>query len=257
VPVLGHFPRERVQVIVVPIGARSEPVPWAHVLRGGGPAVEFFVDPNWPLEEFDADWTATHEFSHLLLPYVAYNDRWLSEGLASYYQNVLRARDGRLDEREAWQALHAGFRRGRKATRDETLRQATRAGRGATMRIYWAGAALALEADVRLRQATGGDLSLDEALRRFNECCVEAGGSWRALDLLAELERLTGLGVFRDLARDYPSMRSFPDLQPLYRELGLVAEDGLLRLGAGAEHTGLRRDIMQRPEAAPASLAGR
>lgn len=46
--------------------------------------------------ELSRDWTATHELSHMLLPYVASRDRWLSESLASYYQNVLRARDGRL-----------------------------------------------------------------------------------------------------------------------------------------------------------------
>ena len=65
------------------------------------------MDPDRPLDDLRTDWTATHEFSHLLLPYVSRRDRWLSEGLASYYQNVLRARDGRLSETDAWRKLDA------------------------------------------------------------------------------------------------------------------------------------------------------
>jgi hypothetical protein len=244
-PVLGRFPRDRVQVIVVPSGPRNEPVPWAHVLRGGGPAVEFFVDLDRPLAEFDRDWTATHEFSHLLLPYVAWNDRWLSEGLASYYQNVLRARDGRLTEREAWQALHEGFARGRAATGDDTLAAAARSGWGATMRVYWAGAALALEADVRLRDASRGTVNLDTALRRFNDCCVKPGGTWRAADLLGELERRTGLGVFEDLRRRYPRMRGFPRLESVYGMLGLRPQGGQIRLLGDVPAGSLRREIMR------------
>ena len=52
----------------------------------------------------------------MLMPYISSRDRWLSEGLASYYQNVLRARDGRLTDTQAWQLLYEGFQRGKKNT---------------------------------------------------------------------------------------------------------------------------------------------
>ncbi|MEM1412747.1 MAG: hypothetical protein AAGH19_10360, partial [Pseudomonadota bacterium] len=164
IPVFGEFPRTFSQVVVIPIGQRSEPVPWAHVMRGGGPAVHFYVDENRPLSEFDADWTATHEFSHLLMPYVSRKDRWLSEGAASYYQNVLRARDGRLSERSAWQKMYEGFQRGEKASRPETLIDAMDGGWGSVMRVYWSGAAMMLQADMALREQTNGAQSLDTAL---------------------------------------------------------------------------------------------
>lgn len=142
----------------------SEPVPWAHIMRGGGIAAEFYIDETRPISDFRSDWTATHELSHMLLPYVSSRDRWLSEGLASYYQNILRARDGRLTEEQAWQKLLSGFERGKRATRGGSLANATRSGRAATMRIYWNGAAIMLMADTRLRELTGGQQSIDTAL---------------------------------------------------------------------------------------------
>ena len=70
------------------------------------------VDTSHDLDAFLDSWTASHELSHLLLPYISRREAWLGEGFASYYQNVLRARAGMLSQREAWQKLHAGFERG-------------------------------------------------------------------------------------------------------------------------------------------------
>jgi hypothetical protein len=107
------------------------------VVRGGGLAAEFFVDETAPLQALQADWTASHELSHILLPYVSRSDRWLSEGLASYYQYILLARNGVIDERTAWQGMFDGFGRGRSGTRGGTLAEVTRQGWEHTMRVYW------------------------------------------------------------------------------------------------------------------------
>ena len=129
-----------------PCRPQREPVPWAHVLRGGGVAAEFYVDRTRSLDELRRDWTATHELSHMLLPYINRGDAWLSEGFASYYQNVLRARAGMLAPEQAWNKLYRGFQRGRDGTRGRTLAEASRSmGRDrAFMRVYWSGAAIAL-----------------------------------------------------------------------------------------------------------------
>ena len=44
-----------------------------------------------------------------LLPYVVSGEKWISEGFASYYQNVLLARRGVYSESEVWQRLHRAF----------------------------------------------------------------------------------------------------------------------------------------------------
>jgi hypothetical protein len=108
----GRFPVPTAQVLVIPGVRGDEPVPLAYVLRGGRPSAHFFINQRRPMEEFNLDWSVIHELSHLLLPYVQSEDAWLSEGTASYYQNVLRARAGIIDPHEAWKRMHGGFKRG-------------------------------------------------------------------------------------------------------------------------------------------------
>jgi predicted metalloprotease with PDZ domain len=242
--VYGQFPRDTPQILIVPIGNRGSAIPWAHVVRGGGVAVEFFVDQNRTLEELRQDWTATHELSHLLLPYVSRRDRWLSEGIATYYQNILRARDGRLSEQQAWQKLHSGFERGRAATRGDTLAEATRSGRQSTMRIYWSGAAMMLQADAELRSLSHGRQSLDSALANLRECCLVSNRSWRARDLFSELDRITATSVFSDIYREHVTDVEFPDLSETFEQLGLVSDSGSIKLDPDASWGRIRFYIM-------------
>ena len=242
--IIGRFPQDQPQILVVAIGERSEAVPWAHVMRGGGVAAEFFIDETRPISEFRSDWTATHELSHMLLPSVSSRDRWLSEGLASYYQNVLRARDGRLTEEQAWQKLHSGFERGKRATRGDSLAKATRSGRGATMRIYWSGAAIMLKADSRLRELSGGRQSVDTALLSLQDCCFEEGRNWRAQELFGELDRLTGYTVFMDLFHQHVPDDEFPDMSWTYAQLGIVPRSASMDLNLDAPLSRIRYQIM-------------
>ena len=86
----GKFPVQSLQVLIVPTGSSDDPVPWGEVNRGGGDAVHLYVDETRPLADLSANWVLTHELSHLLHPYGRGADAWFSEGIASYYQNVLR-----------------------------------------------------------------------------------------------------------------------------------------------------------------------
>ena len=141
----GRLPRSDAQILVVPIPGSREAAPWGQATRGGGSAVHLFVGADAAEDALIEDWTATHEFSHLLHPYFGSRGRWLGEGLASYYQNVLRARIGALSADEAWDKIAAGFERGRRETKSDgmTLEQASRrmGALRAYMRTYWSGAA--------------------------------------------------------------------------------------------------------------------
>lgn len=241
----GAFPQPRAQLLVVAIGKQNEPVPWAHVIRGGGVAAELFVDETRSLEEFRADWTATHELSHMLLPMVSSRDRWLSEGLASYYQNVLRGRDGRLEEAAAWQKLHAGFERGKRATQGGSLAKATRSGWDAIMRVYWSGAAIFLKADTQLRILSEGKQSLDTVLAAFHNCCLDSSRNWRARELFAEFDRISGFRVFMELYDLHVPDDEFPDMTETYAQLGLVPGKRNVELDSRAPWSEVRRDIMR------------
>ena len=241
--VAGQFPLADAQVKVEEIQSRdASPVPWGQTSRRDGVAVLLYVRKDATLEELRADWTAVHELAHLFHPYLGTRGRWLAEGLASYYQNVLRARAGLLDEAEAWQHLDAGFGRGRAATTDVRLDTLGRQ-RGSTMRIYWAGAAYWLEADLALR-ARGSDL--DAVLAQYARCCLRGTASAAPEAFAAELDRISGEDIFSDLYERHAAAREFPSLDAAYRQLGITSGGGRLQFSAQAEAARLRRAVMGR-----------
>jgi hypothetical protein len=244
----GRLPVPDAQVLVVPIGRGDEPVPWGEVMRGGGDAVHLFIDQRRPLEEFLADWVLVHELSHLLHPRIATPDHWLPEGIASYYQNVLRARSGQISAQAAWEELNAGFERGIRGTPPgRTLAEVseTMLRDRSFMRVYWSGAAIALLADVELRRRTGGEESLDTALAGFADCCLPSDRSWRARELMQRLDALTGDTVFTELYRRYVDSDDFPDLRALYAQLGIEATGKIdVQLDPTAPQADIRTAIM-------------
>jgi hypothetical protein len=242
----GRFPQSQAQILVAPGARGNEPTPWAYVVRGGSPAAHFFINPRRPIKEFFEDWTAVHELSHLLLPYVISDDIWLSEGVATYYQNVLRARSGRMTAIEAWQRLHSGFVRGMESARGLTLAQATESMyRDVTyMRVYWEGAAMLLIADVRLRQMTAGKQSLDTALAALNDCCAMTDRAWSARELFDKLDEVTGTSIFSEIYDQHVASRNFPDLSPTYRALGITANAGVVEFSGEDREMQLRGAIM-------------
>jgi hypothetical protein len=248
----GRLPVPDVQLLVVPIGHGREPVPWGEVQRGAGDAVHLYIDQRRPAAEFMADWVLVHELSHLLHPNISATDRWLSEGIASYYQNVLRARAGLMSAERAWDKLHAGFERGIRGTapgRSLADASETMMRDRSFMRVYWSGAAIALLADVELRRRSGGAQSLDTALAAFGACCLPADRSWSAPELLGELDRLTGTGVFMELYRKYVDSDHFPELGALYADLGLQPmSETSLRLDPTAPQAAICAAIMRAPE---------
>jgi predicted metalloprotease with PDZ domain len=243
--VFDSFPQSQPQVLVIPVGRRRMAALGAQVIRGGGMAVVLMVDENRLLEEFTGDWTATHEFSHMLFPYISSRDRWLSEGLASYYQNVLRARNGRLTETQAWQKLYEGFKRGEKGTHGGSLAQASRDGWRSTMRVYWSGAALMLQADMQLRETSGGRQSLDTALQSLSYCCLENGRTWRAKEMFAKLDELTGTEIFSALYDEHVHAESFPDMRSTWKFLGVNTRRDQVSLIADAPLAEVRTSIMK------------
>ena len=99
--VYGYWPRENWLITVAPVsGASDDPIPWAQVHRDDVDSVEFFTNGKATSDELKQAWTGYHELAHLLIPYRGWGDAWFSEGLASYYQNILQARAGILTEQE-------------------------------------------------------------------------------------------------------------------------------------------------------------
>jgi hypothetical protein len=248
----GRLALPDVQVLAIPIsaqpvGARNEAVVFGQSTRGQGNALTLFVDPTQSDAAFDHDWVAVHELSHLFHPYLGDSGAWLAEGLATYYQNVLRARAGLLTPEQAWAQLDDGFARGRRETRGNSTLEAASARMGELhdfQRIYWSGTAYWLTVDVELRSGSRNQLSVDEALRRFDACCLPSGRRWAPDELVAKLDALIGSDVFSKRFREFRVRKDFPNLDGAYAQLGIHDTGNALDFDDGAPASHVRRAIM-------------
>ena len=245
VDVYGRFPNPSPQIVVLPSRGRSKlGVHFGHVIRDGGEAVQFFVEPGGTASQFERDWTASHEFSHLMLPYMS--KKWISEGFASYYQNVLMARRGQYSEQLAWTKLARSFGIAAAIEDPPPLDKLhTRSFREMRMLIYWSGAAFALMADVELRRRTDGAESLDTALGRLQACCLPAQRTWQPQELFSKLDQLSGHDVFMPLYERFGTAPGMPDTSGLFQRLGVRYADGSATL-VDAEDQAIRDAIMTR-----------
>jgi len=251
--VYGRFPNPAARIIILPAARlpwRDDPpggVIFGRVVRDGGETVELLIDPHQPMASFYADWTATHELSHLLLPYLRSQQRWVSEGFAQYYQNILLARAGRYTEEYAWQKLHDGLQRGRASVPQMSPNQATSGDeRSSRMKIYWSGAAMALMADVELRRRSQGSESLDTVLDQLQRCCLPSGSGWSGRELFTRLDSFLEEPLFMDLYRRYADTPGFPDVLPVLERLGVVVERGEVRFRSDAELAEIRASLTAR-----------
>jgi hypothetical protein len=245
----GRFPNPSPQVVVIPVGGGRDradsAVPFGQVIRDGGETVLLYINQNEPLAAFLDDWTATHEFSHLLLPYVERRNKWISEGFAQYYQNVLLARSGAYDEQHAWQKIYEGFERGRLSRPELTPNEAADGGvRTGLMKVYWSGAAIALIADVSLRELSDGTESLDTVLEKLQSCCLPSDRVWSGPELFKQMDALTDFPVFESLYRRHADTAGFPDTSDIFERLGLSVSDGKVRLRKNAELKDIRLAIV-------------
>ena len=245
----GTFPNPHARVIVErgevsPFG--DSVVPFGQVLRSGEEVVRFFVKPGASLEALRYDWTAVHEFSHLLLPYVREDQKWISEGFASYYQNVLLARGGMYSEEEAWRRLTRSFGMAA-ATRDPVSPNGTAARSfwDVRMLVYWSGAALALMMDVDLRQQTGGRQSLDTVLGQLAACCLPSTSTWEGRALFERLDDLSDTRVFTQHYDRYANAPGMPAYSETLATLGVTTINGRVRLDDTAPLAHTRRAIMR------------
>lgn len=217
----GSLPRAEIRIALQPYPSESA-VPFARVLRNDPEGVLFYVNPDRPLDEYIDDWTAYHELSHLFIPYPGNADVWFSEGLASYYQNVLQARAGLLTKDEAKQKLRAGFERGKNDARYSNLTlgelSPVMRDKHAFMRVYWSGALYFLHADLMLREIREIDNAvptLDEVLREFAACCLNSSRQWSGKTIAAEFDRISATDIFTALYEDYEQSVAIPEFQSL------------------------------------------
>ena len=245
----GRFPADRLAVLVHASPGREPPVHFGMAMRAGGAHAILYPANAAPDDSLPGEWVAVHELMHLGMPWTPEGEAWLQEGFVTYYQEVLRARAGLLDERSAWQNIEEGFGRGRRRGGRRPLVEESR-----TMgqehnyrRVYWAGAAMALRIDVALRRASKGRVSLDDVIRWWH---AHRGGTvkpYPGLALLRDAERALGVREALPIAEALLADRAFPDVAPTYEALGIRVADGRVALDEAAPLAAIRKAIMAPP----------
>ncbi len=200
-----HFRRSR---------DHDEAVPWGETNKGGGRHAIFFVDPSYPWSDFKADWTAPHELSHLLFPYVGEEGRWFSEGVASYLQFQIMYADGVLTWPQAIGRLGERFDAARaEGTGPVSVIERSRNGAsGGWVPIYWGGAAYFLHADRELQRERG--MRLADVIRLYSACCYRPWGIDEA-GMIREFDRLSESHVFSDSYAATVARPGFPETREL------------------------------------------
>ncbi|MEM7138546.1 MAG: hypothetical protein AAF500_18340 [Myxococcota bacterium] len=226
----SEFPSPRVHFVIAPLEGTDRPVAFGMVRRGGGPSVLLLPSPTAAVEDLEIDWVAIHELSHIWLPRLKRDGRWLTEGIATYLQEVLRARCGLQSAEESWRRIRAGLARGERSGTGRTLARESRemSRTGAYHRVYWSGTAFAVEADMKLREASDQQTSLPRVIELARPQVLEMQGPVSAAELLAVFDDVAGTDFLVDLGAEYASRSAFP-------EIPMVDDD---------EMAGMRADIM-------------
>ncbi|RKH04469.1 hypothetical protein [Corallococcus carmarthensis] len=228
------FPYPRVTVRIVPVPGESTPGVFGMVQWSSPPSISILVGQDATAASFAKDWVAIHELLHLTHPTVLPRVAWLTEGLATYYTELARARSGRQTAQHAWQELTKGFARGRAAAGSRTMEEVV-AQEGNWQGIYWSGALFALHLDVELRRVTDGRARLEDVL----ELLATRGSTSSFAHFGNAVDTVAGQPLFDALLARHLPVPAFSELDALLENLGVRIDPGGVTLHA-APGSGLR-----------------
>jgi hypothetical protein len=235
----GRFPVNSLRLLLVPVAGPR--------VRGGttwgyrGAAIRVLVGGDSNEDALHRDWVLVHEMVHTALPDMEERHNWLSEGLAVYVEPIARVQAGALSAAEVWLAMMHDMPKGLPQAGDEGLDNTDTWGRR-----YWGGAMFCLVADIEIRKATGNRLGLQDAMRGV----LAAGGShevqWSIERILSTADKAVGVGVLRRLHDEWGRKPISPDLDGLWRDLGLKQENGSLHFDGSAPLAAIREAITRK-----------
>jgi hypothetical protein len=234
----GRFPVKAVKLLIVPVdGPRVHGgTTWGY----RGAAIRLMLGRDASEDDLRRDWVLVHEMTHLALPDMAERYGWLSEGLAVYIEPVERVQAGDLTAREIWQAMMRDMPKGLPQAGDEGLDNTDTWGRK-----YWGGAMFCLLADIEIRKATSNRLGLQDAMRGV----LAAGGNvevdWPIERILSVADKAVGVDVLTRLHAQMGPKPVAPDLDALWRDLGLRLQGGSVEFDDSAPLAAIRKAITE------------
>jgi hypothetical protein len=232
------FPTERTLVIFIPT-PRHRGIAHGKVVAAGGAGVAIHLGSRTTERHLYRDWILVHELFHLGVPSFAGEGKWLDEGLATYYEPIIRARAGWRSHDAVWQEFADDMPQGLEAVEGHGVEQ-PRSYRD----IYWGGAILSLLADVKTRARSGGRMGLEDGLRAVLARGGNATSVWPLERVIEVVDGALGAPTLRPLA-DAHGYRGEPvDLDGLLGSLGVRRARGGILLDDNAALAPIRRSIL-------------
>jgi len=234
----GRFPVDAT-VFVVPVQGADEVV-FGRVMSLSGASVALLFGSQTKATMEHDDWVVVHELSHLGTASFTGEGHWLEEGLATYYEPILRERAGWMTERQLWEhfvrEMPRGVPRPGEAPNIEE--------RDDIDSTYWGGALFAFLADMRIRTATQGTRSLDDAMRAALTRLGDSTHEARLADFLHTGDQATGTDALGSVDTSFAVQGQPPDLGATWRSLGVEPmADGTVVLHDDAPLAAVRRGI--------------
>ena len=236
----GKFPVGAASILVVP--APGGEVQGGESFGFRGAAIRFKVGSDVTEAELREDWIAVHEMTHLAQPDIREPHLWLAEGIATYVEPIARVQAGQLGAERIWGDMARDMPNGLPEKGDAELDRTPTWGR-----TYWGGAMFCLLADIEIRKRTGNAMGLQQALRGI----VDAGGTidqeWPIGRILGVGDKATSTTVLADLYEEMRNRPYAPNLDALWRDLGVVVQDGRVTFNEDAPLASIRRAITAPP----------
>ena len=236
----GRFPVTSARILIVPVAGRG--VQGGQAFGYGGAAIRLLVGGDSTEADLARDWKGVHEMVHLALPDVNEQHLWLAEGLAVYVESIARVQAGDLTAARIWGEFMRDMPQGLPADRDRGLDFTPTWGR-----TYWGGAIFCLAADVEIRKRTGNKFGLQDAMRGV----LAAGGTheedWPLTKIFSVADGATGIPVLAELYEKMRASAYAPDLDALWRDLGISTGIGGATFDDNAALAPIRRAITASP----------
>lgn len=233
----GTYPVSRV-VLTIHGGGPGKISSGRTVGRRGFATIAISVGDAATPADLKTNWEIVHEMVHLAFPSMPSEHAWIEEGLATYVEPLVRARAGLAPADDIWKWLVWGLPKGQSALGRGGLDEAR-----SWAATYWGGALFCFDADVAIRQRTGGRKSLDDALRAI----VRAGGNvtvdWPLERALDAGDAAVGVPALRELYGRMRAAAPTEDLEAVFTKLGVHASSSGLTYDDKAPLAAIRRGI--------------
>ncbi len=233
----GQFPAKELRIRV--ISGDGSRVRHGTTYGTRVPFIRLQLGRDVTADELRDDWVLVHEMVHLALPEVGDDHVWLTEGLSTYVEGIARVHAGDIGAERVWAEQLRSMQNGLPRAGDEGLDHTHTWGR-----TYWGGALFCLLADVEIRKKTANRFGLRDAM---SAVLRESGGvafDW-SIDRVFEVgDKATGTTVLRDLYAQMKDKPVSPDLQELWKQLGIRQSGDGVELHDDAPLTATRNAIM-------------